>query len=135
MAKKTEGRSQGCDRVRRGTGGDGYPFEMLRVNTDENALKWIFHRTPDAQWRWRKTSQAQGVIAESTACYPNYGACVADAEAHGYKKWLVPAQLTPLSFPYGMRDPIAAHTSTAAVSSSPGTNPLKVIPLRGNGAR
>ena len=132
MAKKSNGRSQGCAQGQRGAGGGGGLLDTLRVNTDENTLKWIFHRAPDAQWRWRKTSEAEGLIAESKVCYPDYDTCVADAEAHGYKKWLIAGQLTALSFAHGIREPSA---SNAAAPNSAAVALLKLIPLRGNGAR
>ena len=141
MAEKIRGRGQRCTQPRREVGRDGYRYDALRVNTDENAVNWVFHRATDARWRWKKTSQASGIIAESAASYSSYVDCVADAEGHGYKKWLVAASLTPLSFP-DAAEPLSrplgqagAKRSSATAASSLTSNVLKLVPLRGNGAR
>jgi hypothetical protein len=121
---------------------------MLRLNTDENAIKWLFHRRPDGQWRWQKTSVAQGVIAESARSHASYCDCVSDAKAKGYKEWLAPVRLTPLSFSHVPRSSQnkqqkRAPASQQSVTASPRdskdaerTTPAssKVVPLRGHGA-
>jgi hypothetical protein len=71
---------------------------MLRLNSDEAAIKWLFHRATDGRWRWQKTSIAQGVIAESARSHASYCDCVSEAKLKGYKEWLAPAKLMPLSF-------------------------------------
>jgi hypothetical protein len=100
MAEKTKGRSQhrGKRRCSNGQVEGGDAFEQLRVNTDENVVKWIFQRGPDLTWRWRKTSTAQGVMAECTDSFSSYCDCMTDAQSHGYRQWLAPAKLMPLSF-------------------------------------
>jgi hypothetical protein len=71
---------------------------LLREQTDEDAVTWAFHRGADSRWRWRKTSRARGVIANSAHSHASYADCVGDAKSHGYREWLAPAKLKPLSF-------------------------------------
>jgi hypothetical protein len=100
-------------------------FEALRRNTDETSLKWLFRRGPDGLWTWRKTSVADGVIAESTQSQKNYRDCIVDAKAHGYREWDAPSRLTPLSFSHvpGPVQQVAAAARTPGVLSAaqPGT--------------
>jgi hypothetical protein len=116
---------------------------MLRLNSDENAIKWLFHRATDGRWRWQKTSVAQGVIAESARSHASYGDCVSDAKSKGYKEWLAPAKLMPLSFSHvprasakkqqkhapRSRQAASARDSTDAERSTPATS--NVVALRG----
>ena len=74
------------------------PGAEKRHITDASAFKWLFHRGPDAQWRWKKTDAVHGVIAESDAAFARYPDCMSDAERHGYRQWLAPRKLKPLSF-------------------------------------
>lgn len=122
---------------------------MLRLDGDANAIKWLFHRGPDGQWRWRKTSVAQGVIAESARSHASYGDCVSDAKSKGYKEWLAPAKLMPLSFSHvprpsqkkqQKRTPASQHAAATSTRDSKDTKrsiaaSSNVVALRGHGAR
>jgi hypothetical protein len=66
--------------------------------TNVSAFKWLFHRGPDARWRWKKTDPMHRVIAESTSAFASYSDCVSDAERKGYRQWLAPRKLKALSF-------------------------------------
>ena len=70
----------------------------LRVNTDENSVKWRFFRAGNLQWHWEKTSAAAGTIARSQTSFGTYFECVADAKSAGYHEWLAPSRLTAMSF-------------------------------------
>src|SRR5207253_5131599 len=90
--------------------------ELLRKTTDENAIKWVFHRGTDSRWSWRKTSIDQAVIASSARSHATYCDCVSDAKAHGYREWLAPAKLRPLSFshvPGLVQVPVEAHLAAS----------------------
>ena len=131
----------------RGDGGCSTSLERLRLNGDENATKWLFHRGPDGQWRWRKTSVAQRVVAESARSHASYGECVSDAKSHGYSEWLAPAKLRPLSFSHVPRSSQKKQQKRAPASPQPTASARdskdsersiptrsKVIALRGDGA-
>jgi hypothetical protein len=100
MSEKIKGRREGCAQRQRKRGQDAgtNSFEMLRGSSDETAVKWVFHRGPDLRWRWQKTSMSMGVLAQSSASYASYCDCLSGAKSQGYKEWLPPAKLTPLSF-------------------------------------
>jgi hypothetical protein len=100
VSEKIKGRNEGsgqCQR-KRGQDGDTNSVEMLRGSSDETAVKWVFHRGPDLRWRWQKTSVSKGVLAQSNLSYGSYCDCLSGAKSQGYKEWLPPAKLTPLSF-------------------------------------
>ena len=61
------------------------PYEKLRVHSDEQAVKWRFHRAADQRWRWQKIAGDQTVIAESKASFATFSQCAADAAGAGYK--------------------------------------------------
>src|SRR5256885_7831256 len=98
MARKSEQRSRASARKRMITQDNLAAFDKLRVNTDENSIKWLFHRGTDLQWRWEKASGARGVIATSQTVFATFFECVSNARSAGYKEWIAPARLTPLSF-------------------------------------
>src|SRR3954468_15400301 len=100
MLDGTKKRSDGCGERKRGHRAKTCDpaVALLREHTDENAVRWAFHRGADSHWRWHKTSRAQGVIASSAQSHASYADCVGDAKSHGYREWLAPAKLTPLSF-------------------------------------
>ncbi|MGZ5145200.1 MAG: hypothetical protein ACXWCP_16705 [Burkholderiales bacterium] len=100
MSERIKGRSEGCGQGQRKKGQEAgiSNVEMLRVNSDESAVKWVFHRGADSRWTWQKTSASQGVVAQSGSSYASYCDCVNDAKSQGYKEWLPPAKLTLLSF-------------------------------------
>jgi hypothetical protein len=98
MSERIKGRSEGCGQRQRKKGQSTSDVEMLRVNSDESAVKWVFHRGGDSRWTWQKASATQGVVAQSGSSYASYCDCVNDAKSQGYKEWLPPAKLTLLSF-------------------------------------
>jgi hypothetical protein len=151
MAESSSGRNKnGAQHRRKIERHPAHPVERLRLNTDENNVKWLFHRDADARWRWQKVSAAEGLLSESTRSHASYGDCVMDAKAQGYTEWLAPAKLTPLSFshvqgPVQCREAQLAGRSqnfTGTVKTAPrrsarskkARTASKVIPLRGHGA-
>jgi hypothetical protein len=100
MSERIKGRSEGCGQRQRKRGQETgiSNVETLRVNSDDSAVKWVFHRGADSRWNWQKTSVLQGVVAQSGSSYASYCDCVNGAKSQGYKEWLPPAKLTLLSF-------------------------------------
>lgn len=72
----------------------GCDYDKLRLNPDELALKWQFHRAADQRWRWQKIATDHSVIAESRTSFAAYSDCVADAACQGYKPPPSPAGLS-----------------------------------------
>jgi hypothetical protein len=72
----------------------GCDYDKLRLNPDEQVVKWRFHRATDQRWRWQKITADHVVIAESLTSFAAYSDCVADASSRGYKPPPSPAGLS-----------------------------------------
>ena len=80
-SRKKGGHEGPADSVSAGRGRD---YDKLRVNCDEQAVKWRFHRA-DQLWRWQKIDADQAVIAESPTAYASYAECLKAATSEGYR--------------------------------------------------